>query len=388
MSLDSINVLHIVLSVRPGGRRNAIVALARQLRSSIGRCDLCCLDELGCDAEEVAPYFDSVTVLARRGNGHLEAARRLRALCRDRDIHLIHTHDAASQFTAALVRLVRPHIKLMMTFHRSLGFESARRRDRIRNAFAGWLSGAIVTASSERREHFRYENTVANGKLHTIPLGIDTHAYCRDPKRRSEIRSKLNLGPACVVVGAAGHFGPEKGIDVAVRGFEELRRRFPDLDVKLIVLGDGSEHQRSVIQRAIGPHSAGRVVLAGFQENVRDWYSAFDLFVHTPRMEAFGLVVIEAMAASLPVVATRVGGVPELVRHERTGLLCEPESPTAVAGSLARLVRSADLRDQYGASAVEVAGTEYSVSLSTERYLALYSRLVTGEARQPQTVVE
>jgi len=275
----------------------------------------------------------------------------------------------------------------MMTFHRSLGFESARSRDRIRNAFACWLSGAIVTASNERREHFRRENTVAHGKVHIIPLGIDTRAFGRDPKKRFEIRNKLNLRPGCVVVGAAGHFGPEKGIDVALRAFEEMRLRLPHLDMKLVVLGDGTEHQRSLIQRAVGPHSRSDVVLAGFQTNIRDWYSAFDLFVHTPRLEAFGLVVIEAMAASLPVVATRVGGVPELVRHGRTGLLCEPESPTAISDSLARLVQSADLRDQYGAKAVEVARAEYSLSLSTESYIALYARLVGGESSQPQAVV-
>jgi glycosyltransferase involved in cell wall biosynthesis len=272
----------------------------------------------------------------------------------------------------------------MMTFHRSLGFESARLRDRLRNAIAGWLSAAVVTASIERREHYLSENSISGRKLHVIPLGINTDAYVRDLKKRTEVRCRLDVSPKTLLVGAVGHFGPEKGLDIGVRAFIEVLRRQPDLDAKLVVLGDGAPELRSRLLGVIESRWSGRIVLAGYQTNIREWYSAFDVFLHTPRLEAFGLVVIEAMAASLPVVATRVGGVPEIVRHDETGILCDAESPLAAADGLARLLGSQELREQLGARAAEVAGAQYSVSLAAERYLGLYSRLLSGAAvRRP-----
>ena len=309
-------------------------------------------------------------------------------LCREFDIDLIHTHDAASQFGAALMRLSRPSTKLLMTFHRSLAFESARQRDRIRNAFACALSGAVVTASVERLRHFRSENTVSKRKLKVIPLGIDTRAFCHDPKKCAEIRSKLNIRPETVVVGAVGHFGREKGIDVAISAFGEMCQRSPELDSILVVLGDGSPDQRRLITALVAEQPHAKVILSGFQSNVRDWYSAFDVFLHTPRLEAFGLVVIEAMAASLPVVATRVGGVPELVRHEQTGLLCDSDSPIAVANALTRLTRDPQLRDRFGTRSVEVANTDFCATLAGERYVDLYRQLLFGHQTQLEPGIE
>jgi glycosyltransferase involved in cell wall biosynthesis len=381
MSPSRINVLHVVLSFRPGGRRNAIATLARETRNSLGHCHLCCLDELGCRHEELDQEFDSASVLGRSIAGHLGVARRLRSLCRELEIDLIHAHDAASQFAGALVRLGRPRTRLIMTFHRSLGFESARRRDRIRNAFACWLSEAVVTASEERRSHFLSENAVAERKVMVIPLGIDTRSFTHDPEFRTRIRADLNIRPNTVVIGAVGHFGREKGVDVVLQAFAELSRRAPNLDAVLVILGDGTHRQRETTRRLAAAFPAGRVILAGYRSDISKWYSAFDVMLHAPRQEAFGLAVIEAMAANLPVVATRVGGVPELVRQGDSGFLCEPESPAALADALELLSLRPEARARFGARGCAVAMTEYDARLTAERYLKLYLTTVLGSEK-------
>src|SRR5262245_1424096 len=99
-------------------------------------------------------------------------------------------------------------------------------------------------------------------------------------------------------------------------------------------------------------------MLAASQTNVQDLDVAFDVFIHTPRHLAFGLVVIEAMATRLPVVAARVGGIPDIVRHEGTGLLCDPESPSSLADGLVRLVREPEIRGRFGAAGLDRARTE------------------------------
>src|SRR5262249_33998676 len=148
-----MKVLHLTLSFTQGGRRRAITTLAKQLRAQGVGCDLCCLEELGCTPEEAMADFGAVEALHRQSVIDQRALRKLTQFCDQRKIEIIHTHDAASQAMAALVRIWRPRLRLLMTFHRSLGFESSRFRDRVRNALAGLQCGAIVTGSRERRDH-------------------------------------------------------------------------------------------------------------------------------------------------------------------------------------------------------------------------------------------
>jgi hypothetical protein len=126
LSPAEINGLQLTLSFHWGGRRIAITNLAHGLRHTAVNCDLCCLDQLGCRAEEVADQFRSVSLLSRTDTALIKVVRRLNAICRQQEITLIHAHDAASQFVAMLLRCFRPTMKLIMTFHRSLGFESSR----------------------------------------------------------------------------------------------------------------------------------------------------------------------------------------------------------------------------------------------------------------------
>lgn len=369
-------VLHLTLSFNRGGRKNAILSLARGLPPSTARCELGCLDELGCDPGELTGLFQSVTVLGRGRRRYPNLVWRLRALCRGRGVDVIHAHDAASQFLAALVRLTSPGVRLVMTFHRSLGFESARPRDRLRNALAGRLTAAVVTGSAERKAHYVAENRVAPRKVAVIPFGIDTARYRPDPAARAAVRAQLGVGDGTVVVGAVGHYGPEKGVDVAVRGFTEYARRFPDSNAVLVVLGDGPPAQREQMAALAGALPPGRVRLVGFRPRPEEWYAAFDVFLHAPRLEAFGLAVVEAMAARLPVLATRVGGVPEIVRDGETGLLVPPESADGLADGLGRLAHDPTLRDALAARGHDLARGEYSAALYAGRYLDLYRRVL------------
>jgi glycosyltransferase involved in cell wall biosynthesis len=118
----------------------------------------------------------------------------------------------------------------------------------------------------------------------------------------------------------------------------------------------------------------------GFRGDVEACLRAFDVFVHAPRSEAFGLVVAEAMAAGVPVLATRVGGIPEIITEGETGRLVAPESPGALALGLRDLIGSAARRRELGGRGREVAIKRFSVGLQSERYARLYADVCAGEA--------
>lgn len=379
-----MRVLHLTISFARGGRRRAITTLIERLRGLGVACDLGLLDELGCAPQEIAGLAEAVHVLGRRSLFDWRALRALGKLCDTRGIDVIHAHDAAAQLAGALVRLTRPRLPLLMTFHRSLGFESARRRDRLRNALAGLLSGAIVTGSRERRAHFLRENWVNSRKLVRIPFGVDTARFRPDPEARAALRREQGWGADTVVCGAVGHFGPEKGIDLVARGFADLARRAGVGMPVLVILGEGTPAQREMLEDLTRQLAPEQVLFAGFRPDVERWFQAFDVFIHAPRQEAFGLVVAEAMATALPVVATRVGGIPDLVRDGQTGLLVPPEQPDQLADALERLVRDPEARTMLGREGLRSARGEYDADLYARRHRRLYEDLLAR--RRPQVV--
>ena len=234
-------VLHMTLSFEHGGRREVIRSLMKHLPSMGVECDLCCLNELG-DAAEEAP--DPI-VLSRRSLFDFRAISRLRSFCLDRGIQVIHAHDAASQFTAGLVRLANPNIRLIMTFHRSLNFESATISDRVRNGLANSLSAAVVVLSNERRQHYIHDNFIRESKVLLIPNGVDTSRFAPDEDTRLRVRRDLGVSSECVVFGAIGHYGNVKGIDVVLRAWKAFQSRNAGANSLLVVLGKGNESRRS-----------------------------------------------------------------------------------------------------------------------------------------------
>ena len=319
---------------------------------------------------------ERILVLGRRSLFDRAALGQLRAFCLERNVDVIHTHDAASQFTAALVRFALPRMPLLMTFHRSRSLESATFVDRLRNTLAGSQSAAIITPSEARRTHFLTQNLVPAHKVVRIPLGTDLLQFQPDPAVRAAVRQELGFGPEVILLGTIGNFVPAKGVEVAIQAFQALAGRPIPHPVALVVVGDGPG--RPGIEALVSSvrDSPGVVRLAGFRLDINRCMAAIDVLLHTPRIEAFGLVVIEAMATGLPVVATRVGGVPELVRDGSTGLLAESAQPESLADALQRLLNDRNLRASMGAEGRRVAVAEYGRELYARRHLQLYDLLL------------
>lgn len=373
-----MKVLHLTQSFERGGRREAITTLAKELRSLGVSSVLGCLNRLGCSPAETAAAFETVEVLQRRSLFDGQALRRLIRFCDTQQVALVHTHDAASQFVAALVRLVRPRLVMLMTFHRSVGMESARVSDRIRNAFACWFSGAIAISTRERCAHYLSENYVQPSKVVRIPLGIDLHRFYPNAKDRIAVRGQLGLSSDALVLGAIGHFGEEKGLDVVLEAFRALAQRRPSGSLNLVILGEGTPAQTEKLNNLARTITTQRVIFSGFATDVERWYRAFDVFVHGARLESFGLVLPEAMASGLPVVSTGVGGIPDIVRDGQTGYLVPSEAPEQLADAVERLLDDRALRAALAAEARRVALAEFNAGLYAQRQLQLYNDLLAG----------
>ncbi|MES1926952.1 group 1 glycosyl transferase [Salinisphaera sp. T31B1] len=189
---------------------------------------------------------------------------------------------------------------------------------------------------------------------------------------KAKLREALGLTEEYVVVGSVGRMEDESH-----KRFGDLIKAFSRLATpltRLLLVGDGGERPglEALCERL---SIRDKVLFVGYQADTYKYYELMDIFALASEREAFGLVNAEAMRCSLPVVATRVGGIPDVVEHEKTGLLVPPRDVDAMAKSLFRLISDPSLRECMGAAGKLRADREFSAEGYVARVESLYQRL-------------
>jgi glycosyltransferase involved in cell wall biosynthesis len=293
----------------------------------------------------------------------VRAVGRFVSLIRRRNIRLIHTDAPRETFYAGLAATVSP-AALLWHIRASSGDWSDR-----------WLaafSDRLILVAEALRPRFRYFVAGEDQpKLAVIHNGVDLQVPATLESQRSALRARLNVGPGTVVLVAVGRVEPLKGTDVLLDALSRLPRGCQTY--RLLLIGPVENEYRDVLQaQAERLHLENRVEFLGYQTPVQPWIAAADILVHPSRYEAFPRAILEAMALSKPVVASRVGGVPEAVVDGETGILVPAEDVDALAAALERLLVDAAARERMGKSGrwrVETCfGSDQHARLIEEEY--------------------
>jgi glycosyltransferase involved in cell wall biosynthesis len=176
------------------------------------------------------------------------------------------------------------------------------------------------------------------------------------------------------LVGAVGRLAPEKGFELLIRSLPALVRS--GIDVSLVIVGDGGE-RKNLQELASELGIADRVLLPGWQADVRGYFEAMDVFALSSYREGLPNVLLEAMALEVPVVATRVNGVPRLVQDGRTGLLIDAGDGEGLRIALAGLLKNQPLRDVFVRAARRTVETKYSFTTRIHRLKRIYDELLS-----------
>jgi len=185
---------------------------------------------------------------------------------------------------------------------------------------------------------------------------------------REQARAELGIHPDTFVVGTISELRKIKGPDILLRAWKDFRK---DNDGVLVVIGDGEERDTlHALTRALGISDS--VYFLGFMDNARKFLRAFDVFVLASRSEALGYVLIEAGYASLPVIATEVGGIPEVVKDLETGALVQPEYPEEICHVLQNFSKEPELMRTLGSNLNTFVREEYSLNQMFDKTFALY----------------
>jgi glycosyltransferase involved in cell wall biosynthesis len=292
------------------------------------------------------PFYEALSVPSERVAAPRDVDPRLAARVRraTRGADLVHTHLVHADAYGALGARV-----LVSTKHNDDPFRAGAFRY-VERALARRTSKIIAITQALAR--FQVERVgLPPEKVEVIHYGLDELPAAWGANPPDDVPQDAPL------VLAVCRLEPQKGIDVAIRAVREIP------NAHLVVLGEGPQ------RRELEQLADDRVHLLGRVPDVAAWLRRADVLVHPVRWEGFGLAMLEAMLASLPVVATRVSSIPEIVVDGETGLLVPPDDPPALASALMHVLE--DARD-YGERGRERAREKFSVARMTERTLAVY----------------
>lgn len=226
------------------------------------------------------------------------------------------------------------------------------------------LSHKTICVSEKTCDDIRRLPFLKN-KLRVVRNGIEKF----DVLPRIQAREKLGIeNDGRLVVGTLAELHPVKGVDILLEAWQSFSKKH---ETRLVIIGEGeAKDELEELAKILGISDS--VTFMGYVENARNYLSAFDIFVLPSRSEALPYTVLEAGFAGVAVIATNVGGIPEIIKTGVNGVLIDPEEPDTLFSTLILLAENKDLRKRLGENLKETIITNFSAKKMAERTLSLY----------------
>ncbi len=366
---DDIRIVHVVHSLGVGGLENGVVNLVGAPQPGLSHA-IVCLTTDGPLRSRLAPGVDVYTLGKKPGHdvrAFTRLVRRLREIRPD----IVHSRNWATFDAVPAARLARVPVVIHGEHGRDISDPEGRnaRRNRIRRALAPMVT-RFVTVSHDLRRWLLTVVRIPAAKVVTICNGVDTDRFVEGDQAAA--RAALDLPLDRTIVGTVGRLDPVKDQAGLVQAFARVRRDHPG--AVLVIAGDGP--CRADLEALVGALGLDADVrLLGERKDVPQVLQAMDVFVLPSIAEGISNTILEAMATGLPVVATRVGGNPELVDDGTTGTLVEAGSPEALASAIAGYLADPGRRLAHGRASRRLAVARFGLSTMRQTYAGLYAAL-------------
>ncbi|MBI4522559.1 MAG: glycosyltransferase family 4 protein, partial [Deltaproteobacteria bacterium] len=297
--------------------------------------------------------------------GDLKSFCRLVKVIKKEKADIVDLHLLKARFFGGLAAKIAGVPVIVETFHGHLftGYFGRLKTAAILTTerLLGWfvMHRLIAISEIQKEELIRYRISPAR-KIDIIPLGLDLNKFLDCSKWRGEFRRELGVADATILIGVVGRLVPIKGLCYLLDAVSQVLRA-TDADFQLIVVGDGP--LRGALESQVSSLDIEkRVRFLGWRFDLEKIYADLDFVALSSLNEGTPVSLIEAMAAGKAVVATRVGGVPDVVEHEKTGILVSPKNPLELSKAITRLLGNPRLRNCLGERARFSVYPKYDVS--------------------------
>ena len=360
-----MKVAHLIETDGPGGAERMLASLANELQC-VGHPGIAFVParrERWLEAE-LAGFGVPIEYVTLDRPFSRRFAHELAAAFRRHRVTLAHSHEFTMAFYGAwAARLAGiPHV---ITMHGSR-YYAERWRRRLALRWAIGRSAAVTAVSHTLADALRRDLWLGGRAVDVVPNGIRPQSPAKDG-----VRAELGLAAGDRLLLAVGNLYPVKGHRDLVAAIGRIAARLPGVHLAIAGRGDLAE---TLMQDARAQRFENRLHLLGLRGDVADLLASADAFVLPSRSEGLPLALLEAMFAGLPIVATRVGEVPDALADGGAGLLVQPGRPEELAGAIERILTDADLARTLGARARERAAAQFDIATMAGRYQALYAR--------------
>jgi glycosyltransferase involved in cell wall biosynthesis len=308
--------------------------------------------------------------LGRRSGIDLYRWLSLRGILRRERVDVLHSHMFGSNVGGTMIgRLAR--VPAIVAHEHTWSFEGRPLRRFVDREVIGRGSTVFIAVSRDDQRKMAEIEGVNPKKILHVPNGIAPPP----PPTGADVRSELGIPTGAPLVGTVSVLRPQKALDVFIRAAAQLLREDPDL--RVLLAGDGP--LRGELTELV--HSLGvqdRLLLPGYRSDASDVIAALDVAVSSSAFEGSPLAVMEYMESARPIVATRVGGVPDLIENGVHGLLVDPGDVPALSAAIRRMLDEPEAARRMGQAAHDRRRHEFTVDLMVRRFEALYERLVGG----------
>lgn len=300
----------------------------------------------------------------------LKAAKALAALCKEWDIDVIHCHYLREHYTALLAKGYHPGIRVVYTNHFVQANDAVTR---LSNRWMDRRQDQMIAVCNRGREQL-----IANGwsgdRIQVIFNGVDPAVWAGD-RSQSTLRAELGLPEDRFVMLCASRFAHDKGHKYLIDALKRLRE-ISHVPFTMVLAGDGPLLEPAKAQvEALGLTDCVRFI--GFREDIKNLYKGSDLYVNASEHEALSFLIIEAMAAGLPVIATDMGGNRDIVNDEAgCGLLVEYDNPQSMAQAMKRLMEDKALLERCRENALKTIDGKFEIHKLARDTYQVYEKTV------------
>ncbi len=312
-------------------------------------------------AEKAKALDLDVELVKMRGNVDPLSVIQMIRLYHRRKVDIVHTHSNADSWNASLAAKLSPRRPVVVrTRHLSIPFNN--------RLIYNFMADRVVTVGEAVRQYMIREKGIHPQKVLAIPSGVDVNKF--NPERvKDDLREELGISPDVLVFGTAAILRQNKGHRVLLEATPKILRSFPT--ARLLLAGDGPQKE-NLLRILAEKQLQGTVIMPGFLEDMPRVLNSMDVFVFPSLEEAFPNAVIEAMAMEKPIVATRVGGIPDIVEEGQTGYLVEPGDADGIADRVIKLLGDKNLRSTMGRKGRQFALSRGSQQVMIQKLEELY----------------
>ena len=369
-----MNVLHLINTLSAGGAELHLLTLCRHLKRRGVSVTVACLREQVQGSRPLRADFEKegigVINLQVDSRYDVRLFSKVAELLRKEQPDILHTHLPRADLAGAFACFVNPSVAWISSVH-GIYQDAWSGRWTLPLFNSLWRQSDGVVAISHAVKDWLMRRRIPRKKIRVIHYGLEMERFCQPS---SCVQKKWSENGRALI-GSVGRLEPGKGHDRLIEAMPSILERRPDA-ILLIAGHDPWGYSKNLKKNIERLRLEEKVSLVGFQNDVGSFLSALDVFAFASRSEGFGQVVIEAMAAGKPVVASMVPPLTEIVEDGKTGLLVEPGDARAFAKAIVWLLGHTDQAQEMGKRGQERVSSHFSAEGMTDETMSLYNTLL------------